>query len=141
MIAGTREKSPEMRNALRSERPHHCAVPDPAEIALQLTGRSYISHSAMSTYQTCPLRYYFTYVAKLPKESVSASLVFGGAIHRALEAHSHAIMVGETPPSPDDLMAAYERAWKAKANTRVRFGRSDSEASLRDLAHRMLPAA
>ena len=114
--------------------------PPPNDIARELTGRSYVSHSAVSTYQTCPLRYFFTYVAQLPKERVSASLVFGGAIHSALEAHSHAVMVGEPAPSVDQLVTVYQRAWKGGATSRVRFGKGDSEASLGDLARRMLQA-
>ena len=35
----------------------------PNEQARQLTGRDYLSYSAISTYQKCPLRYYFIYVA------------------------------------------------------------------------------
>jgi len=140
MIAGPRAKPPNLRNALRKEAPDHGTPSDPAEIALQLTGRSYISHSAISTYQTCLLRYFFTYIAQLPKESVSASLVFGGAIHSALEAHSHAVMVGESPPSADELVAAYERAWQTETTSRVRFGKADSADSLGDLARRMLQA-
>ena len=50
---------------------------------LPVTQRDYISYSAISTYQLCPLRYYFHYIVGLPERTVSASLVFGSAIHRA----------------------------------------------------------
>ena len=53
------------------------------EVARQLTGRDYISWSALSTFRTCPLRFYYRYVAGLPEESVSAALVFGGGVHAA----------------------------------------------------------
>ncbi len=59
------------------------AEPHPNTVAQKLIGRPYLSHSAISTYQTCPLRYFYRYVSGLPEETVSASLVFGGAIHKA----------------------------------------------------------
>ena len=49
--------------------------------------RDYISHSAITTYQQCPLRYQFKYVDGLPETVVSSALIFGGAIHSALESH------------------------------------------------------
>ena len=41
----------------------------------------------MNTYQRCPLKYHFSYIAGLVPEFVSSSLVFGGAIHPAIEHH------------------------------------------------------
>jgi hypothetical protein len=49
------------------------------EIARSMTARDYLSYSQVSTYQACPLKWYFQYVAGLPPEQVAASLVFGGA--------------------------------------------------------------
>ena len=57
------------------------------EIAKKLTGRDYVSWSALSTYRTCPLKYRFRYVDGLPEESVSSALVFGTGIHTAIEEH------------------------------------------------------
>ncbi|MCP4594600.1 MAG: PD-(D/E)XK nuclease family protein [bacterium] len=51
-------------------------------IALERTGRDYISYSSISTYQRCPLKYYFGYVVGLEPEFVSSSLIFGGATGR-----------------------------------------------------------
>ena len=42
-------------------------------VAKRLTGRDYISWSALSTFRTCPLKYKFRYVAGLPEQSVSAA--------------------------------------------------------------------
>lgn len=41
--------------------------------------RDYLSYSAITTYQGCPLRYYFRYIAGLPERIVSSNLVFGAA--------------------------------------------------------------
>jgi putative RecB family exonuclease len=66
----------------------------PNEIALRLTARDYISWSAITTFQGCGLRYYWRYVEGRPEDTVSASLVFGGAIHRAIELHLRERLAG-----------------------------------------------
>ena len=60
---------------------------NPNETSMQLTGRDYISWSAISTYQRCPLKYSFRYVKNIPERFVSSALVFGSAIHQALQFH------------------------------------------------------
>ena len=117
-------------------RPH--GPPTPGDIALNLTGRDYLSYSAVSTYQRCPLKYYFSYIAGLIPEFVSSSLVFGGAVHSALEHHCRRVLEGAPLPSIDDLMAAYEQAWRSETRAPVRFGKKESEESLGDLSLRML---
>ena len=64
-------------------------------VAKKLTGRDYISWSAISTFRTCPLKYKFRYIDGLPEESVSSALVFGTGIHTAIEQHFQAILSGE----------------------------------------------
>jgi putative RecB family exonuclease len=113
---------------------------DANAIALQLIGRDYLSHSAVTTYQKCPLQFFFRYVADLPPESVPASLVFGGAIHAALEHHYRRLFEGAEPPSVAEMLAAHDEAWKTDAVVPVQFGKNDSADSLRDLAGRMLEA-
>jgi ATP-dependent helicase/DNAse subunit B len=54
----------------------------PNQVAKQLTGRDYISYSAISTYQACPLKWHFRYVLGLSEKTVSSALVFGSAILR-----------------------------------------------------------
>jgi putative RecB family exonuclease len=87
------------------------AEPHPNEIAQLLTGRPYLSYSAVRTYAACPLRWYFRYVLGLPEETVSTSLVFGAALHRALERHFLAQMYGRPAPTIEELMEAYREAW------------------------------
>jgi len=102
--------------------------------------RNYLSFSAIRTYQSCPLKYYFKYVAGLPEESVSSSLVFGSAIHRAIEHHFRQQMSGERPPTTDELMLHYQAEWQERDAKLVRFGRGDDAAAFNDLAARMLTA-
>jgi putative RecB family exonuclease len=104
------------------------------------TQRDYISYSAISTYQQCPLRYYFKYIAGLPEETVSASLVFGGAIHSAVEFHFRELLVGNPAPKVDTLLAVYQDAWASRDVGYIQFGKDDDVHSLSALAERMLVA-
>jgi hypothetical protein len=64
--------------------------------------RDNISYSAIAAYRRCPLSYYFKYVAGLPERTVSSSLVFGAAIHRAIEHHFRELLAGGSPPSLEE---------------------------------------
>ena len=110
------------------------------EIAKTLTGRDYVSWSAISTFRTCPLKYKFRYVDGLPEESVSSALVFGTGIHSAVEQHFQAILSGEERPDIDQLMFAYRSAWLPHDPDAIQFGSTETRASLDALASKMLTA-
>jgi putative RecB family exonuclease len=110
------------------------------EVAKKLTGRDYISWSALSTFRTCPLKYRFRYVDGLTEESVSSALVFGTGIHSAVEQHYQAILSGEEQPDVERLMFAYRSAWLPHDPDAIQFGSTETRASLDALATRMLTA-
>jgi len=110
----------------------------PGQIAQQLTGREYLSWSAVSTFLRCPLRYRFRYIDNLPEPFVSANLVFGSAIHAALEAHYRELLVAEHPPDLLSLLAVYHEYWKQVDLATVHFGCKEDLATLGALAERML---
>ena len=113
----------------------------PNELAQQLTGRDYVSFSALSTFRQCPLRYYFKYVAGLPEPVVSSGLVFGGAVHSAIEQHYRALLAGETAPGRDMLLEAFWSAWHSRSQeTDVQFARDADPALMGSLAERVLTA-
>ena len=118
-----------------------CTATDtPNARAEALTGRNYISYSALSAYQSCPLRYYFRYVLGLPEDTVSAALVFGGAIHRAVEHHFRELLAGNSAPDLDSLLAEYNDAWQDTRLDCVSFNKGDDFNTLGRLADRMLRA-
>jgi CRISPR/Cas system-associated exonuclease Cas4 (RecB family) len=102
--------------------------------------RDYLSYSAITTYQSCPLRYYFRYVAGLPEKTVSSSLVFGSAVHRAVEHHFNELMAGNEPPTLDALVCEYDRHWSEVDPQALHFGKDDNVESLGTLATKMLTA-
>jgi putative RecB family exonuclease len=133
MIAGA-----ELLPVLTPEKP---ASTNPAnEVAKSLTGRDYISWSALSTFRTCPLKYKFRYIDGLPEESVSSALIFGTGIHTAVEQHYQAILSGDPKPDLDALLFAYRSAWLPHDPDAIQFGSSETRTSLDALAARMLTA-
>ena len=112
----------------------------PTDVAAELTGRDYLSHSAISTYQSCSLRYFFKYVAGLPEGAVSANLIFGGSIHSALEAHFRELIEGNPAPPLKHLHQAYLDKFDECDADRIRFGRGTDRQTLDALAMRILAA-
>ena len=135
MIAGAGEA---LLLVLKPEMP---ARTNPAnEVARTLTGRDYISWSAISTFRTCPLKYKFRYIDGLPEDSVSSALVFGTGIHSAVEQHFQAILSGDEQPDIERLMFAYRSAWLPHDPDAIQFGSTETRASLDALASKMLAA-
>jgi putative RecB family exonuclease len=133
MIAGA-----ELLPVLKPEKP---ASTNPAnEVAKRLTGRDYVSWSAISTFRTCPLKYKFRYIDGLPEESVCSALVFGTGIHTAVEQHFQAILSGDPKPDLEALLFAYRSAWLPHDPDAIQFGSTDTRDSLDALAARMLTA-
>ena len=110
------------------------------EVAKKLTGRDYVSWSAISTFRQCPLKYKFRYIDGLTEESVSAALVFGTGIHSAVEQHFQAILFGDPKPALDALLFAYRSAWLPHDPDAISFGSTETRASLDALASKMLTA-
>jgi putative RecB family exonuclease len=102
----------------------------------------HLSWSGISEYRTCPRRFYYHKVACVPEESRSASLVFGGAIHKAIEKIYEAKLEGRKAPSVQALLAAYESAWgaEAKDGPPITYPKGESQEILKDTASRMLKA-
>jgi RecB family exonuclease len=48
---------------------------------------AYESHSSLSTYRECPLRYGFRYVERVPGEERPGQYAFGSGVHRAFEVY------------------------------------------------------
>ncbi len=102
--------------------------------------RDYVSFSALSLYQRCSLRYFFRYVAQLPEESTSASLVFGKAVHRAIGHHFEELLAGNAPPELDTLLAEFNAGWDEAPADQITFPKTDTRDSLARLADRILTA-
>ena len=115
--------------------------PSPNAIAEQLTGRGYLSWSALRTYQSCPLRYFFRYVEGLPEETISSSLVFGGAIHSAIELHFNELLAGNSAPAVESLLEVFWQSWRDRyEEATVTMVKGEDARSIAELAGRVLKA-
>lgn len=102
--------------------------------------RDYLSYSAITTYQRCPLSYFFKYIVGLPEKTVSSSLVFGSAVHRAVELHFNELMAGNEPPGLEALVGEYDRHWNESDPQAIQFSKDDDVESLGRLATKMFGA-
>lgn len=102
--------------------------------------RDYTSFSAISLFQKCSLRYFFRYIEQLPEESISASLVFGRAIHRAIEFHFRELLAGNGAPDLDTLLAEFNEGWEESPGEQITYPKTDTRDSLARLADRVLTA-
>jgi putative RecB family exonuclease len=114
------------------------SVSSPGDVATYLTGRDYLSYSAVSTFQACPLRYFFKYRQGLSERFVSSSLVFGSAIHSAIEIHYREQMRGIQKPPLELLRQVYREKWTHFGSQSIRFGKEEDRASLDVLSNRVL---
>lgn len=71
-------------------------------------GRVRLSFSRIDTYRTCPLRFRFSYVDRLPS-APATYLSFGTSIHTALEAFHDRTLFGM--PSEEDLLGFLFDGW------------------------------
>ncbi len=137
MITTVHNRSPGSRPA--QTRQPATATPT-AEIAQRLIGRDYLSYSSISCYLRCPLQFYFRYCLGLTSEFIPSSLLFGSAIHSALEHHYRLLLEHSPTATVEDLLAVYREAWSENQQGSIRYAKSESEESLLQLAEKMLLA-
>src|SRR5262245_17005047 len=75
--------------------------------------REAISISQINLYRTCSLKYRFQYIDGLPRLVRAAGLVFGSAVHKALEWLHKARKAGEQPRF-EELLRVFEADWQAQ---------------------------
>jgi len=68
-----------------------------------------LSHSAIDDYLTCPARYRFSHVLRVPTAPHHA-LVYGSALHQAVQEFHRAQARGRTMDEPE-LLAVFDAAW------------------------------
>jgi hypothetical protein len=111
-----------------------------AKVAEPLGGRDYVSYSAVSLYQACPLRYHFKYVAGLPEATVGSSLVLDEAFHACLQVHFEHLRTEGRPPDLDTLLQVFWNAWHAHEDQTIVFNKGEDLAVVARLADRLMRA-
>ena len=92
--------------------------------------RPHWSYSAISQYLSCPLRFYFQRVLRLPQPSVSSSLVLGSAVHEAL-AEYHLSVQQDEPTDLAKLHRVIMQSWKKRENdSRISYRSGENQPDL-----------
>jgi CRISPR/Cas system-associated exonuclease Cas4 (RecB family) len=103
-----------------------------------LGGRDYLSYSAISTFQQCPLKFFYRYVLGLPERTITASLLFGQAMHRSAQVHFEQLLAGSARPDLDTLLGVFWDAWNSRPDQAVVFGKTEDIRTIGHLAERLL---
>ena len=91
-----------------------------------LRHRDYLSYSAITLFQKCPLAFRFRYLDGLREKTTSSSLAVGRSVHAALEAWFTARMQGDPEPDLDMLVSAFWDEWRCcNEETPIRFGKKE----------------
>jgi DNA helicase-2/ATP-dependent DNA helicase PcrA len=72
-----------------------------------------ISHRQVDDYQTCPLKYYYIHIQRIPLRQ-HHSIVYGSALHRAVEFYLRRRVAGSYTPL-ESLLDSFEQAWQVLA--------------------------
>jgi hypothetical protein len=102
----------------------------------------HLSWASLQMYATCPARFALRYIHKAPEERKCAALVFGSAIHSAVEQIHQARLKGRELPCVEKLFTAFQSAWVEgeREGPPVAYRKSETKESLRDMARGMLAA-
>ena len=83
------------------------AAPEPERVPVE--GPLMLSHSAIDDYLTCPLRYKYAQVVRVPT-TPHHSMVYGAALHQAVQ-EFHRSQARGRPLSEPELLAVFDKAW------------------------------
>ena len=101
----------------------------------------HLSFSSIKTYQSCPRKFAFRYIEKVPEEFKPATLLFGFAFHAAVERVHENRLQGLSVPPVEKLLSVFDKVWSCEASgSNVQYCKDEDETSARSLAQRMLAA-
>lgn len=108
---------------------------------------STFSHSRIDTFETCPKKYEFAYLLKLPRAATGIEAFMGSRVHEALEWLYMEVRACRLP-SADDVVDRYQALWDETWDDAVRVVRAErtpsdyraiGEKALRDYHRRHQP--
>jgi putative RecB family exonuclease len=90
---------------------------------------SVFSHSRIDTYETCPKKYEFAYVLKIPKGPDGIEAFTGSRVHDALEWLYDQVRLCRVPDI-EDLVERFAQVWDAEWSDDVRITRTERTATI-----------
>ena len=100
-------------------------------------GFDHISYSSISTFQGCPLRWYFKYVLGLPERTIASSLVLGSCLHKAVQYRFEQLMMGRKADL-DTLLAVFQDEWEVFEERNIRYGDGETRDEIGRMADKLL---
>jgi hypothetical protein len=92
--------------------------------------RPHWSYSAISQYLSCPLRFFFQRIQRLPQTSVGSSLVLGSSVHAAL-AEYHRTVQQDEPTDTGKLHRIISETWTTREKeTSITYRAGENQADL-----------
>jgi len=91
---------------------HNQPAPEPVSASAGILGEDEVlrlSFGQVDDYETCPLKYRYVHMWRVPLLT-HHRVVYGSAVHKALQQHFRARLEGR-PFSEEDLVAAFRGAW------------------------------
>ncbi|MGQ0793611.1 MAG: RecB family exonuclease [Deltaproteobacteria bacterium] len=85
------------------------------------------SHSRLSVYKQCPLKYKFRYLDRMPEEMQTVEAFMGRMVHDSLERLYKKVSFGNTPPLAE-IIAHYRQIWDEKWTGAVKTIKRDITA-------------
>lgn len=96
--------------------------------------RPHWSYSAISQFLSCPLRFYFQRILRIPQKSVGSSLVLGSSVHAAL-AEYHRTVQQDEPTDTAKLHQIIADSWtRREFESRIAYRDGETQAELIDQA-------
>lgn len=118
-------------------------VESPGSVAESITGRNYLSWSQINSFRGCPMAFTFKYVRGEAPAFTSSNLLFGSAIHSAIQHYFERRLEGEAS-AIDDLVEAYRVGWHERmgglGDVPVRYGKGEDAEKLLSVARGLLEA-
>ena len=113
----------------------------------QLREGLHISHSQISQYMICPLKFQFQYVQGLQPEFIGAALPFGASVHYTIAALYKQIQATDKAPSKSEVQEVFADRWdwqqqrENENNVDVKFkAGKESWETLKDMGVKMIGA-
>lgn len=110
------------------------------ENAQTISGLEHLSHSRISSFLTCGLKWKFHYVDRLRPEFTPAALAFGVAFHEAAEEALAGLMVDAAPGVPQLVAVVARSLDEQNADVPIQFADEGGKDAMLELATRMLTA-
>ncbi|AFM26092.1 RecB family exonuclease [Desulfomonile tiedjei] len=96
----------------------------------------HFSHSQLSCYTQCSLKYRFSYIENLEPEFTSSALVFGSSIHSGIQAYLQSVLEAD-PLRADQLADVFRSEWTGFGGPPVRYSGRETENGLQTKAQEL----